>query len=404
MVSLRQRRITVIWELGGGMGHVARLVPLIRRMVAAGNAVSVIAKTPRRLYDALDESLRDGTALSYYRTPTLPPRAVAGDKAPPVCSTIADVLIADGFADTAQLPTYLGEWRRLLASLAPTLVISDFSPFANMVASDMAPVLVLGSGYAIPPTGVATFLGGSMAPHATVEHHRLLTAVSTAARKVGVTAPESIGHAFRGTANFPLTFPVLDPYRGRRPEQALTPYTLPDLAKAEHHGASAPVKAFIYLPASHAGLHAVAEALAAENCPAIAYAPGARTEDLPAGTTIRLLDRPADMAAILPQVRAVVHSGGLGLAHAGLIAGKPQLILPTCVEQQLTANSLVQQGVATTVRRAAHTDASAIRQALRECLHDPGRVQRATQLAASFPTDGGSSLDQILNTAATLLS
>lgn len=404
MPPVRPRRVAVIWELGGGMGHVARLAPVIRGLVADGNVLSVVMRTPRRLYDALDESVRDGTSLTYYRAPALPPRPGAGNGARSICSTIADVLIADGFADHANLTVYLGEWRRLIKSLSPDLVVSDFAPFANLVAGGMAPLLVVGSGYAIPPVGAAPFLGDTTSSRATAEHDRLLMAVSTAAHKVGVTAPESIGHAFRGSTNYPLTFPILDPYSGRRPEQVLTPYTLPDLARAENHGASTPTEVFVYLPASHGGLRAVVDALVAEGCPAIVYAPGAGMTDLPTAPTIRLLDRPADMAAVLPQVRAVIHSGGLGLAHAGLVAGRPQLVLPTCVEQQLTANALVGQGIATAVRRSELAAATAIRQALQHCLHDSALAHRATQLAESCVTDGRASFDQILSSAAALLN
>lgn len=382
------------------MGHAARLAPIIQGLVVIGYSLNIIARAPRRLYEALDGSIRDSAALSYYRAPTLPPRAVARGAGRPVRATMADILVEDGFAEPVDLAAYLGEWRRLLGSLAPTLVISDFSPFANLVAADMAPLLVVGSGYGIPPAGNVSFLDRPLSHQSVVNHDRLLAMLATAARGSGATVPSGLGEMFRGAANFPLSFPILDPYDGRRPEQALTPHTVPLRSVAP----SEPTEVFVYLPGSHAALPVVIQALTAENCPARVYAPGAASDVIPHTASLRRLQRPADMTALLPHVHTIVHSGGLGLAHVGLVAGARQVLLPTCVEQSLTANTLVRQGVGVSVGKDVAFHADAVRQALGRCLHDSGLAERAADIATACPTDGASSLDVILASAATLLA
>lgn len=398
----RSTEITVVWELGGGLGHAARLAPIIRALVAAECSVSVVARAPQSVYDALGEAIRDSSRLTYYRAPPLPPRGVPRSGCRPPLSTIAEVLVADGFADIPALSAYLGGWRRLLGPLSPSLIISDFAPFANLVASGMAPVLTVGNGYTIPPPGNVCFVGDTPTQLAAAEHHRLLDAISTATRKVGATAPTSIGEAFRGVANFPLAFPCLDPYIGRRPEKALTPYALPHLTKTERSAGAQPTEVFVYLPKMHRSLAPVIRALSSRKLPATIYARGTTSKVQMDSANIRWLDAPADLATLLPRVNTIVHSGNLGMAHAGLIAGTRQILLPSTVETRLTANSLVRQGAAIALASGVATDTSALCDALDRCQHDPMMVERSAYLATHGPKDGKASLDMILTTVAAL--
>lgn len=193
MVSVSPRKITVVWELGGGMGHAARLAPIIQALVAAGHCLNVVARAPRRIYEALDGGMRDSAAVTYYRAPALPPRATVRGGVRPVRATVADILVEDGFAEPVGLSAYLGEWRHLLGSLSSALVISDFSPFANLVAADMAPLLVVGNGYAIPPAGNVSFLDLPLSRQSLVNHDHLLAVLAVAARGVGAAAPAGAG-------------------------------------------------------------------------------------------------------------------------------------------------------------------------------------------------------------------
>jgi hypothetical protein len=58
-----------------------------------------------------------------------------------------------------------------------------------------------------------------------------------------------------------------------------------------------------------------------------------------------LRDPPA-LAELLPRVRLVVHHAGLGTAHAALLAGTPQVVLPERLEHRVTAQALWGLGVA----------------------------------------------------------
>jgi UDP:flavonoid glycosyltransferase YjiC (YdhE family) len=59
----------------------------------------------------------------------------------------------------------------------------------------------------------------------------------------------------------------------------------------------------------------------------------------------RIEDAPVDLSQVLPACRLVVHLGGSGLAAEALLAGVPQLVLVTHVEQHLTGIALERAGI-----------------------------------------------------------
>lgn len=396
----RPRRIAVVWELGGGLGHVARLVPLIHALREAGHDISVIARNPRRVYETLDENVRDCSKLTFYRTPTLPPRKQRTSNARPICMTFADVLVEDGFGSHESLLRYLTDWHGLLAHVAPDLVVSDFAPGANIVVRGAIPLVVVGNGYTVPPPGLVPLLDHPLPQNAERNHDHLRSAFTEAARKIGTAGVESVGHLMRGDANFPLTSPLFDPYHGRRPEKVLTPYTLPEVGNPPPFERRAAASVFLYLPASHPHLSIVLGALAAEKCDTLAFIPGFDPAQvrLSPDNNIHILDRPASLADILPRMRLLVHSGGLGLAHAGLVAGNVQIVLPTCLEQELTAMSLARHGAATTCRSAEPMGMEGMSQTVRRSLLSEARANRARSLATTSPAEGRESLELVLGT------
>ena len=64
-------------------------------------------------------------------------------------------------------------------------------------------------------------------------------------------------------------------------------------------------------------------------------------------------DKPPALEEVLKKASLVISHGGSGLAHAALMVGRPQLIVPIHPESELTAGRLVQLGVARAVERGA---------------------------------------------------
>jgi UDP:flavonoid glycosyltransferase YjiC (YdhE family) len=82
---------------------------------------------------------------------------------------------------------------------------------------------------------------------------------------------------------------------------------------------------------------------------------------------------------LLPSCDLFVHHGGSGSSMAGIVAGRPQLVLPQMCDQFAVADRLADAGVARVVPFAARS-ASAVRSAAESILGDVRYAVRAAEL------------------------
>jgi UDP:flavonoid glycosyltransferase YjiC (YdhE family) len=389
-------RIAVMWEMGGGLGHIDRLAPVIAALLKAEHAVTLVARDPARASRRLGAIARHPQFRLVPGPVHLDAGALAGRTAAPT-ESVADVLTAQGLDDASALSSLITAWSGLLASLAPDLVISDFSPFGNLVARRLAPVIVVGSGFSVPPPGrCRPLMGEELSERALRKEERFVVTVNEVARSFGLAPLQHVTDLFRGNFEFVLTFPILDPYRRWRKSPVLTPYTMPRPTQRVPFRDRPPRSAFIYLPRSHRQLEAVLETVRGESLDADAYL--SDVGRLPTTTSLHLVRRhetPVDLSILL-RVQFVIHTGGLGLAHAGLAAGAAQILLPLNLEQELTALTLAELGLAAVYRSPTSLGTEALRQAVRDCLGTPSAWQRIDGAAAACPDNGADSLAVIL--------
>ena len=365
--------VLLAWELGAGLGHLARLAPLAATFLAQGRRMH-LAFPP----DAPLAWLRTRLPTDWPGSLTcsaVPRLRAAGSVVP--THTLADVLAQIGFSDPA-VAEAARRWSRLLAKLRPDLVIADFAPLAALVARGRVPLLVVGNGYTVPPPGgrlppIAPW-ATDVPPESRANEERVLAALGHAARGIGAEPPADLAALFHGDATHVCTLPQLDPYRPHRPTGCRFPYTV-EVPAEPPDWASRPREAFVYLPPRHPSLAPVLAALARRGVAATAYAVPAPAE-LPAPGAQALREMPS-LAALLPRVRLVVHHGGLGTAHAALLAGTPQLVLPERLEHRLTAQALWQLGVA-----AAPEGEAALGEAVAAALAPDGPARHARACAA----------------------
>ncbi len=98
----------------------------------------------------------------------------------------------------------------------------------------------------------------------------------------------------------------------------------------------------------------------------------------------RIETEPVDLSQTLPECRLVVHLGGSGLASEALLAGVPQFLLVTHVEQHLTGIALERAGVGrlfTAFDPAQHVPAHAFEDMLRD--DALARIAAETGIASS---------------------
>jgi hypothetical protein len=301
-------KILLGWELGAGQGHIQRLVALAQALEANGH-------TP--IFALKAYNLR-GIDFPWQRLtpPTLP---FSGRE---ISYTFADVLATFGFDDAARLRAHIDAWQAILKAVQPALVITDHAPGLVLAAQNIAPTIVIGSPFAVPPP-VETFspIRCPVPPEAVEREQRVMEAVHQVSEVEG-----PIGKLLNGDRSFIFSLPELDWYRFWRVN--------PEYVSA--HNLPVPVQrggtgVWSYLASDYDRRDRVL------NC----LRPDAEFKPI--------------QAALLGKGVAI-HHGGLTTTIACLLAGIPQLVLPRYVEQQLTTFCLIRLGVAQALVNPGDTD------------------------------------------------
>ncbi len=361
-------RILFAAELGGGLGHLGRLLPVAQSLEAAGYeplfAVPSLSAGKRFLPCKSEQLLQ----APVWRThPQGKPFQAA---------TYADILARHGYAQEEELAARTQAWSDLITEVNPRLIVADYSPTVCLAASGAFPIVVLGDGFTVPPLQNQELPRISEATPS-VAAPRVLQVIRAVQRKRGRPIPTTFREAFPRAACFLVTYQELDPYRVERTESFSGPLLLPNRVNDR----SVKKSLFAYLDGAYSSVPDLLVAAAAAGLTVSAYV---RNLSSSLATTLRsrgvnLSDRPFDLNQVLPHVSAVVHHGGLNTSTAAFAAGVPQLLLPRYLEQNLNARALEQQGVGQ-ILGGRHTRQS-LRENLQRLVADSALSVRAQEVA-----------------------
>lgn len=330
-------RILIAWELGDGLGHVGRLLPLARRLGELGHECVFALRDLGLAHDLVHDAgfaLLQAPACCY---------AVPQHLASRPTGSLGDILAAVGFDDRRRLAPLVTAWADLLRLLSPELVISDYSPCLNLVAYGRYPLVLVGDGFTLPPStwpAFPPFVDGDLR----VAEADLVRETNAVLEPRGYPAISALPRVFRADLSFVVTLPELDPYAAVRPEPPVGPLeALPGPAQDEPE-----TDYFAYLSMRYPGTRTVLEGLAALKLSGTIFlrdaAPEERASFWDRGLTI--FDRPRDLRRTIPRGRILIHHGGLGTSEKGLAIGRAQLVVPSHFEQESNARMLGRLGVA----------------------------------------------------------
>lgn len=371
-MDARRGRVLLAWELGDGLGHVGRLMPLATRLEREGYVPVLAARDPL-------QALRVAGArrIAVLQAPYAAPRGAraAGFHA----RSFADILSVIGYEDEERLRAMVRAWRDLARLVSPALAIGDFSPtLALALRGSGIPVMLVGSGFALPPAQDGFFPDINAQGHAVADRHRLAASMRAACGAPPGTPPALL---VAGDWQGACTWPLLDPYRALRGQPAIGPLG-PVQAAGRDEGARG---WFAYLSAEAPMAQAAIAALEA-----MPVRGGVFLRDGSAAQRARLAAaghevhaRPPDLAARLRRARLAIHHGGIGTAETALAIGVPQLVLPRHLEQRLTGEALAAAGIGGVVRRAEAARELAPRALA--MMADDGLAARALAAAQDIP-------------------
>jgi len=377
-------RVLLGWELGSGLGHVGKLLPIARALASHGHEPILVLRNVVETWPLLQNS-----GFTVLQAPIFFERD--GDEAITFRGrSYTDVLVYNGYDDIETLEPVVLAWRRLLDSIKPDLVIAEHAPTLCLASYKQFPVISVGTGFTVPHLQDGDFpvlnsRASESAPSSLVNQ-----TIQTVLQRLGKIAPEPAVCAVIGQQQFVTVYAEIDPYCETREIPAIGPlWPFPVSAQSSLKKLSVEIAAIqesmclVYLPADHPELEKLIQGLMTLRMSGLVYIRNASARVLEKlhQTCLTVSTAPLDLDVLLPSVSVVLHHGGAGITQSCLAHGIPQVMAPIYLEQHLICTSLQEMGVAIKLGGAFSMEqsAAAIVQAV--------RVPRLAQLAQLHAQD-----------------
>lgn len=351
------QRLLIGWELGGGLGHAYRLLPIGLALRASQYEATFVVPPCSPAARLLEEQ-----GFFVLPAPAWPP---IEEKR--LSLNYAENLLKNGYARRDLLKEHLLAWLGLIEQHQPDGVLAEHAPTLLLAARIAGlPCLAIGTGFSLPPltTPMPTLQPWFPIPPERLmqAEERLLASVNPVLIELGAAPLETVAAIFAGAERLLCTFPETDHYAARPGDTGCK--------ERSYHGAllySPPVEreeelpwlnstdpgsgVFLYLNAGNRLLRPCLDELAGRRLPTLAFIP-----DLPAAEQAALqrpgliiTRRPVNLRAVAPRCRFMVSQGGHNAGVFMLLQGIPLLLLPRQLEQALWSHRLSQQGLGLTV-------------------------------------------------------
>ncbi len=288
----------------------------------------------------------------------------------------ANILAVNGFAHERELKLRAEAWDRLFTVLSPDVIVAESSPTACLAARGRIPLMAAGSGFDVPPAGLAIFpaIAGDCEPE--TNQALLRDTVNKVLKSRGIPVVDYLPELFAAGRRAVFTVPQFDPYHAHRKETLLGPCI-------GIEGPFAPREApsiFFSLPSTLPCLSGVVRALEQVNAAISCYVPGPETAGLAMLQQIgaHIYETRPDLEHVLQEAEAVLAASA-DLAMAAYLAGRPQVIIRRDLETSVMASELEKRGTAIALD-LADVD-SGVKRALKDVLNNSSYARSAREEA-----------------------
>lgn len=372
--------VAMVWELGGGVGHMMPMQAIGAALAQHGHQVHAAV---RDLTDAA--SVFGGGGVRCWQAPFK--QRLTADAVADIVS-FAHILWNTGFSDPDGLAALAGAWRHFFELLKPDLTLFDHSPTA-LLASRGLPMkrVLLGTGFAHPPAAAPL---PTLRPWAAADPTRLAADEARVLEHAncvlaGWREPPmaSLADLYGQIEDsFLVTLPVLDPYAPRSDVRYIDALASPrGIAPQWPRRTDARPRVFAYLKPFPA-LPALLAALTDLSIDAIIYAPEVAPHMARRHGSDRLCfcTRPLDMQRALAECDFAILNGTNASVMQLLQAGKASLQVPLVLEQVYNARAVQRLGAGLA---ASPTDRQELRPKLEMLLRDDVYSDAARRFARS---------------------
>jgi hypothetical protein len=341
---VRMKTIFLAWELGGGLGHLTNLLPLVEGFHKQGHRVVAALKdlsAAPRLFAGLD--------VAYLQAPHKTRKADRPIEPP---RTFAHILHNSGFGELDELRALVAAWRGLFDYTRPDLIIFDHSPTALLAAQSFsAKRAVIGCGFCCPVDEFPLRDLRDWLPDASAqlkqEEDRVLANVNQIQAAAGQPPLPRLASLYRRVdENFLTTFPELDHFPGRQGTEYWGPG--PNLHGKPPVWPAGPGKRIYAYLKPFPALPQLLAMLGESRCPTLVYA-GGIPEELQkrfSSPSVRFEREPLDLGEVGRQCDLAILNGTSATTASLLLSGRPILQIPLYLEQVLVLNQANRSGFA----------------------------------------------------------
>ena len=327
-------RVLCVWEFGGDLGHVRRLVPIARELRAMGHEITLAFRDSAFVENARAEGFETFIA----------PLLNAKREVNPSPLNFCDVLLNLGFQEPRGVAGALRAWESMIEMLRPDVIVADYAPTALIAASfAKIPSVTVGTGFSVPAFGDPI---PDLRPWSPTDPNilralddRLVRTVRRAAGNNAARVPEKARDLLSARLHLLCTFREIDPFGPRDGVEYVGPQgDATSGVEVEWSGDSRP-RVFGYLKPRNARFDATLKGLASLDAEVIVAAPGLSAKRAQAASTpsMRVVPSAVNLDLLLPHASMCVSHAGPGVAARAMAAGVPMALLPLQLEQFLVA-------------------------------------------------------------------
>ena len=299
-----------------------------------------------------------------------------------------------GYSDYNKLNNSLSAWKTILNLINPDLVVLEYSPTARLAAGEQYKTLVLGTGFSVPAS-VSGKLAKFRKSKPLISEEKILETISKVQKTYNGWTPQNLIELFRGDKVCIDTLPELDFFAPHRKEKVINPLVFPNKPLKDK-----PVNdIFCYLNGRNPKILNLLKELQALGVTGSAYLTSINSAKAKSLTTekFRIYGEPQDLTRIARSTKFIVHTGGLGLSQLALGLGRPQILLPTQLEQRMNATNLVRLGGAKVVHNWLRTETKDLSKEIYDHIQKTDLLRSAYDIAKKLTEIRKPSLDLVLS-------
>ncbi|MBU1358570.1 MAG: hypothetical protein KKC85_09915 [Gammaproteobacteria bacterium] len=341
-------RVLLAWEHGRNLGHLVRLAGTAQRFAGLTAAEPAWAVPAARLGHPLIERIGGPR----HAVPVVGHGLVPGPIRSARAFSFADVLLALGHGHADALQSSVSRWLGLFDRLRARAVVCDYAPAAQLAACLAGlPALQITNGFDAPPPDFPLFDSGVRGPFVQRARASGIERLSEAVLQVWQRFGQP-GLGLQTVMSWPRRvcdgIAETDPYGARADMTYIGPFAGDrGLAPAEWPDTAAGARRVLaYLRGDEQEIQALLDALCDAGATTCCVWPEATDRLLQkyAQSPVAVSRRAVDWSASLAAADAVVNYGSSSAACSALLAGKPQLMVPTDVEKTMIARRIASHG------------------------------------------------------------